>query len=244
MKTLFLCNNGDLLLEDNFNGTRNKIDTIKYYLDCPFKVEDGSTFEMLFNFVMAEVDLMDVIFHETMGNNLLSDFIDEWNKAPQSTQNSLSIDYLRIRKTIEYMEIDKNKGFVDIRVDFDGVGKGGMDYSLEFMTLNEMKKHIIYIDPKLHVKESLVKNDGDISYIGGDCIITLFEVIGTLLYEITFYGPPKERDKSKQKLIDTIDNKNLLGVLEVQLKEAVKIENYEEAANLRNLIEKYKKLGK
>jgi hypothetical protein len=81
------------------------------------------------------------------------------------------------------------------------------------------------------------------NYVGGDCILTLFEVIGTLLYEITFYGIPQDRDKTKQKLIDNIDNKNLLDVLKLQLEEAVRVENYEEAANLKSLIEKYERLG-
>jgi hypothetical protein len=139
--------------------------------------------------------------------------------------------------------MDKNKGFVDIRVDFDGVGSN-MDFSLEFMSLNEMKKYPIKIEGDLHVKESLYRKDGEDSYIGGNCVMTLFEVIGTLLYEITFYGAPVERDNAKQKLIDNIDNNNLLEVLEMQLEEAVKIENYEEAANLKTLIEKYKNLGK
>jgi hypothetical protein len=104
-----------------------------------------------------------------------------------------------------------------------------------------MKKFPIIIEDKLHVKEALLEETSN--YIGGDCIMTLFEVVGTLLYEITFYGTPPERDNTKQKLIDTIDSKNLLEVLKRQLEEAVEVENYEEAANLRNLIAKYERLG-
>ena len=244
MKTIFLDRKGDLYLEDNFNGSQKKVDTIKYYMDCPLKLGDGATFEHLFNHIIAEVEIIDIIFNETMGDNKLSDYIDEWNKPFITTKTGLDIDYIRFRKVLEYLEMDRNKGFVDIRIDFDGVGKNeGADYSLEFMSLPEMKKHPIKIETDLYVKESLHRKDGDDSYIGGDCVVTLFEVIGTLLYEITFYGPPSVRDKAKQKLIDNIDNNNLLNVLQMQLDEAVKIENYEEAASLKNLIEKYKNLG-
>lgn len=243
MKTILLDVKGDLYLEDSFNGSQIIVDTIKYYLDCPFNIEDGATFESLFNQIIAESDIIDVIFKETMGGVSIKSFMDEWEK-PFISSNTLDIEHLRLRKTLEYLEMDSNKGYVDIRIDFDGVGKNnGMDYSLEFMSLPEMKKYPIILDTKLHVKESLHKKGGEDSYISGDCTMTLFEVIGTLLYEITFYGVPQERDKTKQKLIDTIDNKNLLDVLELQLNEAIKIENYEEAANLKNLIDKYKNIG-
>jgi hypothetical protein len=244
MKTILLDEKGDLFLEDNFNGSQVKVETIKYYLDCPFKIEKGATFEHLFNHIFAESPIIDVIFKETMGDVSITSFVDEWNK-PYIISNSLGIDYLRLRKTLEYMETDNNKGFVDIRIDFEGVGKNnGMEYSLEFMSLPEMKKFPIVLDDTLLVKESLQRKDGEESYVGGDCTMTLFEVIGTLLYEITFYGIPQERDDTKQKLIDTIDSKNLLDVLKLQLDEAVKVENYEEAANIKNLIEKYENLGK
>jgi hypothetical protein len=240
MKTILLDRKGDLYLEDNFNGSKEKVDTIKYYMDCPLNIEDGATFEHLFNHIIAESEIIDIIFKETMGGVSITNFVDEWNK-PFITSNSLAIEHLRLRKTLEYLEMDKNKGFVDIRIDFEGVGNG-MDYSLEFMSLPEMKKYPLEIDNKLHVKE--VMNSENNNYVGGDCIMTLFEVIGTLLYEITFYGVPQDRDNTKQKLIDNIDNKNLLEVLKLQLDEAVRVENYEEAANLKSLIEKYERLGR
>lgn len=245
MKTIYLDKNGDLYLEDTFNGTQDKVDTIKYYLDCPLRLDVGVRFESLFNHIIMEYKLMDIIFSETMGPHNLESFIEEWEKPFNTTNNGLDIDFIRFRKVLEYIEIDKNNGFVDIRVDLDGVGENnGVDYSLEFMSLTEMKKYPITIDNIIHVKENLINNDKEVSYIGGDCIISLFEVIGTLLYEITCYGAPNERDIAKQKLIETIDNKNLINVLELQMDEAVRVENYEEAANIRNLIDKYKQIGK
>ncbi len=242
MKTILLDRKGDLYIKDIFNGSEEKVDTIKYYMDCQLRIEDGATFEQLFKHIIAEVEIIDVIFSETMGENKLSNFIDEWNKPFTTTNNGLDIEYLRLRKVLEYLEVDKNKGFVDIRVDFEGVGSN-MDYGLEFMSLNEMKKFPIKLVDDLFVKESLHRKGGEISYVGGNCVMTLFEVIATLLYEVTFYNPPVEGGKSKQTLIENIDNHNLLEVLEFQLKEAVRIENYEEASNLKTLIDKYKNLG-
>ena len=214
MKTLYLNKKGDLYLEDTFNGTQKKVDTIKYYLDCPLRLGDGVTFETFFNYVIAEYKLMDIIFNETMGEYNLESFIEEWGKTFIKPYSSLEIDVIRFRKILEYIEVDKNKGFVDIRVDIDGVGKNnGVEYSLEFMSLSEMKKYPISVEDKIHIKRSLQKNDG-------------------------------ERDNTKQQLIDTIDNENLIGVLGLQLDEAVRTENYEEAANLKTLIEKCRQIGK
>ena len=244
MKTLYLNNKGEIYLEDSFNGSQEKVDTIKYYLDCPLIVESGVKFETLFNHIIMEYKLMDIIFSETMGSYNLESFIEEWGKPPKPNKMGFEIEYIRFRKVLEYIEVDDNKGFVDIRIELDGAGKNnGMDYSLEFMSLTEMKKYPVVIENILHVKENLLKKDGEESYIGGDCVTTLFEIIGTILYEITFYGPPDERDNAKQKLIETIDSKNLLDVLQLQLDEAIRVENYEEASNLRDLIDKYKNLG-
>jgi hypothetical protein len=239
MKNIFLNNKGELYLEDTLNGVKEKVDTIKYYMDCPFTIEEGVTFDKLFNLILAESEIIDIIFHETTNGISITNFIDEWN-VPFTNKNLLGIEYLRLRKTLEYLEMEKNKGFVDIRIDFDGVG-GNMDYSLEFMSLSEMKKLQIVVDNDLHVKEHLQNKSGEI-FIGGHCILTLFDIIGTILYEITFYGPPKQRDNTKQTLMDTIDNKNLLDVLKLQLDEAVRTENYEEASNLKILIDKYVKI--
>jgi hypothetical protein len=41
MKNILLDIRGDLYLEDNFNGSKEKVDTIKYYMDCPLSIEDG-----------------------------------------------------------------------------------------------------------------------------------------------------------------------------------------------------------
>ena len=132
--------------------------------------------------------------------------------------------------------------YKDIRIDFDGVNdQTGVIYSLEFMSIPEMKNIPVVIDNTLQVENNTKSTD--IEYPKSECVITLFDILGSILHEITFYGGPTQRDQTKQKIIDNIDSDNLLDVLKLQLDEAVKSENYEEAAELRNLIEKYKNMG-
>ena len=244
MKNLLLDINGELFLEDNFSGSVEKIETIKYHLDNHIKIDDGATFGHLFDQLMKDSDFIDILFGETMGGNSINIFRNEWEDTKVNLKkDDIGIDHIRIRKTLEYFEVDSNQGFSDIRIDFDGVNtETGIVYSLEFMSIAEMKNIPIVIDPLLNI-ENNTKNT-DIVYPKSECVITLFEILGSILHEITFYGSPDQRDQTKQKIIDNIDSSNLLDVLNLQLEEAIKTENYEEAAELRNLIEKYSKMGK
>jgi hypothetical protein len=243
MKNILLDVNGDIFLEDNFSGSIEKIDTLKYYLDYQLKIDDGATFGQLFDHIMNDADTLDIIFGETMGGNSLEIFREEWlNEKINIKREDLGIENIRIRKTIEYFEVDSNQGFSDIRIDFDGVNdQTGVIYSLEFMSIPEMKNIPVVIDNTLHVENNTKSTD--IEYPKSECVITLFDILGSILHEITFYGDPTQRDQTKQKIIDNIDSDNLLDVLKLQLDEAVKSENYEEAAELKNLIEKYKNMG-
>jgi hypothetical protein len=108
------------------------------------------------------------------------------------------------------------------------------------MTLNELKEYEIYLDENIHVLNEISDNDGDMDMKEGVCACTLFEVIGTILYEITFYGNPFKRDKSKQMLIDSVDSKNIISVLEMQLEEALKIEDYKDCKRIQNMIDEIK----
>jgi hypothetical protein len=115
MKNILLDVNGDLFLEDNFSGSVEKIDTLKYYLDYQLKIDDGATFGQLFNHIMNDADTLDVIFGETMGGNSLEIFREEWsNEKINIKKEDLGIEHIRIRKSIEYFEVDSSKGLLII----------------------------------------------------------------------------------------------------------------------------------
>lgn len=244
MKNILLDANGNLFIEDSFSGMVEKIESFKNYLDSQIKVEDGATFGHLFEYVMKDSEFINIVFGETMGGYPLEIFKNEWEDTKiDSRKNYGGIEFIRIRKTLEYFEVDSNQGFSDIRIDFDGINnETGVVYSLEFMSLPEMKNIPIIIDPILHI-ENNTKNT-DIDYPKSECVMTLFEILGSILHEITFYGTPTQRDQTKQKIIDNIASDNLLEVLNLQLQEALKNENYEEAIEIRNLIEQYKNMKK
>ena len=65
------------------------------------------------------------------------------DKSLMITSKSLSkdkgIQYLKAYKIFDYIELSEEKDFIDIRVDFDGIGNEEQLYNLEFIPLNDLK---------------------------------------------------------------------------------------------------------
>ena len=55
-----------------------KVDTLKYYLDCPVMLEEGITFGTFFNHIFKEKDFLNIVFKETMGESNIDKFLMEW----------------------------------------------------------------------------------------------------------------------------------------------------------------------
>jgi hypothetical protein len=243
MNTIFFGKDGNIYITDKITGEKTRIYTIKYYLDCPVKIEEGTTFKQFFQHIIDEVDFIDVVYRETMGDTELSSFVNEWNNGV-TTDYLSEIYQLRLRKTLQNIPYERDKNFVDVRIDFDGVGKNSSDiFSLEFMSLNDLKTYEIVLEDTIHIVNEITDNEGEFIIKKGNCVSTLFEIIGTILYEVTFYGDPQRREKSKQMLIDTVSSNNILSILEKQLEDATKKEDYEECRKITNMINKMKGLN-
>ena len=68
----------------------------------------------------------------------------------------------------------------------------------------------------------------------------LFELISTILYIITIHNTPEGRKSAKEKFISILGNTNLVDMLEEQKEEAVETQNYEEAAQLKKILDRLK----
>lgn len=240
MNTIFFSKDGKLYLIDKATGEKTEVYSIKHYLDCPVKIEDGTKFKQFFQHIINEVSFIDIVYKETTGDTDLSSFVDEWNKG-EITDYLSDIYQLRLRKTLQNIPYNGDKNFIDVRIDFEGVGKDRSNiFSLEFMSLNDLKNYEIFLDEKIHIVNEITDNEGELIIKKGNCVCTLFEIIGTILYEVTFYGDPARREKSKQMLIDTVSSNNILYILNKQLEIAVEDEDYKEAQRIKTMINKIK----
>jgi len=79
------------------------------------------------------------------------------------------------------------------------------------------------------------------AFIMGATSITVYDVVKSILLEISCYGSPEEKEKKKKEEIEKFSAENILDVLEARLKETVDGEEYEEAANIKRTIDNLKR---
>ena len=236
MRTLLFKKSGDIILEDKFTEKKEKISTLKHYLDCPVFIEKGVTFETFFNHIIKEKDFFNDIFKETMGDSSLDNFIEEWG-LPIENLNS-DINYIKLYKVFDYIELPENESFVDIRINFDGVGKNGEIYNIEFTPLNVLKKIPLKLLQNISIHRTVSNLKGEELFFKGRSYTLLFELVGSIVYIITTHNTPQERNSAKKKFIHIINDSNIIDILERQKEESIENQNYEEASHIEKILDR------
>jgi hypothetical protein len=238
MRALIFTKEGKVFLEDNFNKKREEIEHLKNVLDCPVVMEDGVLFDHIFDMIMKDKDYFNVVFGETIGEGLLDNFVEEWNNEKEPLSNKMS--FLKAYKVFDYIELPDHKGFVDIRVNFDGMNEQGDVFNLEFIKLNQLKGIPLKLSNNISIHRTVSNLKGEELFFKGESFVILFELIGTILYIITTHVSPEKRERAKKKFIEVISNTNIIEILEQQKDEAVEDQNYEEAAYLKRVLDRLK----
>lgn len=238
MRTILFKKNGSLHLVDKVSKEVEKVDTIINYLDCPVQLEDGITFKTFFNHVIKEKESLNIIFKETMKGSSLDLFLDEWDKKGKTVNPTKGIQHLKAYKIFDYIQLNEEKDFIDIRVDFDGIGNEDQLYNLEFIPLNELKNIPIVIANNMSIYRTVSNLKGEELFFRGNSFVLLFELLGTILYVLTIHKDPKGRNSAKEKFIQILGNTNIIDMLEEQKEEAVEIQNFEEAAQLKKILDR------
>ena len=238
MRTILFKKNGSLHLVDKVSKEVEKVDTIINYLDCPVELEEGITFKTFFNHLIKEKESLNIIFKETMKGSSLDLFLDEWDKKGKSISPEKGIQYLKAYKIFDYIQLNGEKDFIDIRVDFDGIGNEEQLYNLEFIPLNELKNIPIVISNNMSIYRTVSNLKGEELFFRGNSFVLLFELLGTILYVLTIHKDPKGRNSAKEKFIQILGNTNIIDMLEEQKEEAVEIQNFEEASQLKKILDR------
>lgn len=238
MRALIFTKEGKIFLEDTFNKKREEINHLKNVLDCPVIMEDGVLFDHIFNMIMKDKDYFNIVFGETIGEGLLDNFVEEWNNEKEPLTNKMS--FLKAYKVFDYIELPDHKGFVDIRVNFDGMNEQGDVFNLEFIKLNQLKGVPLILSNNISIHRTVSNLKGEELFFKGESFVILFELIGTILYIISTHVSPQKREAAKNKFIEVISNTNIIEILEQQKNEAVEDQNYEEAAYLKRVLDRLK----
>ena len=217
-----------IIYSNHFNSecdeyVRKEVEFLYPYLEETVELSNDFIFEDLFKIIEKEVDIFDMIFSSCLGHYPLQLWIDEIKK-PGSKKDD-EIDYLEIHRWGEYWDW----GDIDLSIGISGIGKKEDDpsYGVGFTPLNELKylplrlnedfeisemkipsnsiMHIARLLKKVGIPVGKWDNPSPRVYVKGKVEFTVYELISSILNEISFYGDPTERDGKLAGLKEMVD---------------------------------------
>lgn len=203
---------------------RREVDHLYLYLNERVELGKDFTFGDLFNHIERDKKTFDLIFSSCLGHYPLQLWLDEIKKPGPEEDDE--IDYLEIRRYGEYWDW----GDIDISIGISGVGKkeDGPSYGIGFTSLNELKHLSLRLNEDFEISEIITSsrivtflarwlkkigvplgrwdNPFNRTYVKGKVEFTVYELITTVLHEISFYGSPEEREKTIGEISENVED--------------------------------------
>ncbi len=167
------------------------------YLNEVIEIEDDVIFKDFFDHIMRQKGKYSSIFTSHLGHYKLNKWEEEWNRI---SENSFDGDDYKMTavgicwhgESWNYEGEDE----ITISPEFHGTGidkESGkeMGLSVEFTPINELKQYPFKLDTQLNVYS--LQKDSKI-LLSGKKYFTVYEVISTVLFEISFSGSPEQRN--------------------------------------------------
>jgi len=158
------------------------------------------TFRDFFNHLLREKKDINKMFFSTMRGCRIDDYVNDIN-TPKKQKKDTEITSVQVGWRIE---VDKNE--LEITTGFHGVDKkgGNRESAVETAYGMSMTPLYVYADMPFRLNRSFIIEDYQQKTIKkvlkSEKSFTVFEVINAVLYEITWDGTPKERDKRSKEL--------------------------------------------
>jgi hypothetical protein len=193
------------------------------FLSHTIKFEDNITFEDFFKYIIKDTKSYSMVFSSHLGHFDLKDWEEEW-------RTPIDLDYIYVKWIAEYTDWSKRVGKhefggikyeitdthkeIEIHVDFSGWGKMkkseyGNDtsdelvevsFAIEMTPINQLKA----LPFKLNEDFQLYELTDSKILVNGIKEFTVYDVIGSVLYEISFAGPPEEREVELSKIKESL----------------------------------------
>lgn len=212
------------------------------YLNEAIEFEGGLTFETFMQHIFNHEDIYSMVFASHLGHYPLHSWKEEFYKDYEKDNDAVDIEYLEVMHA--YIEINMSGpnqfGIteVDIYHEFHGVGSWGKDengketiggIAVEFTPLNELKNYELKLNNQVKFL--------DLNTFDEICTMehyfTVYDVISTILYEISWSGSPRERDKKSKEILSEIKK--------AEKSETRYLSHDEVFSNLEKRIEEFKK---
>ena len=194
--------NGNIIHTDGIykDAKEKKVKDFIPYLREEMIIEEGTTFETLFNIIMKDIDGYSFVFSSHLGHYPLSSWKDEWAKkdVPKENDEMYAIE-------IGWLGYDRFDPDEDCFTNpyFDGVGTYDgreQNFGIEYTPIHELKHYPMRLSKKFVFRDNNFKEEFAVN-MG----LTVYDVIGAILYEISWSGDPSARDKTKDRILADID---------------------------------------
>jgi hypothetical protein len=206
-----------------YTSHRNKkikvpADVLFNYLGDTVVLDKSVTFETIMEILHVNDALTNIVFGSTLGNYDFDVFYKDYLKLmPESGKNDYKSEFLEIYYYPDLFKYEKNQRFeLNHTWDLHLIKtKEDISYSISLVSLCELKKHPIKIkydvdiiphDSTKKITTKLLTTPLLKTTLGA---VKLFDVLWSILYEISWHGAPDSRDAFRKDLTDRVyDIKN------------------------------------
>ncbi|HAN78052.1 MAG TPA: hypothetical protein DCQ31_09910, partial [Bacteroidales bacterium] len=184
-----------LYFEDNNSSKFQNLTKIKGGLfkkmNDTVEIAENVTFDDFFKFLIKEKELVEIIFQSSLYGVPFIELIKDFRKKPKDT------------KDMEFIQISWNITIdVELKIEpiFEGCGKhdnGNMlKFALELSPICELKDYFFKLNDSFEISQFDFTDKKERIIFESTKKFTLYEIISTILSELTFYGSPTTRNQT------------------------------------------------
>ena len=171
-------------------------DIIKF-LSEDVELGENLKFKRLFDIVSENVEMFNEIFYSSLGGYALGPFLQEIENNPTEIINS---DFIEVS-----WSCDQYEEGLSIYPSLNGVSsKDNLSYSLDFVSLNNIKYLIVKLNKKVELFNYNKKKKEINTQNLGDKEFTLFELYHCIFNEISFNGGPQDKKERWSELEESL----------------------------------------
>lgn len=194
--------------------TKNKIfydnKEVKSFIPylCEFvELEKNFTLKHLFNFIERDAELINIIFASHLGRLSLQPFLNEIKKEPTRIDDDLKNIILERSAEIDNYE-NNDYPYIEETISVSSESKNKfkhMNYGIEYVPLNNLKHLSIKLNKIFQIYDMTKDDKKDIVLLKAEKEYTMYEIIGEILYELSFAGEPEYRDEKFKEIKEEIN---------------------------------------
>lgn len=206
----------DCIIKDCLSNELNKISDkeLPKYLGNTIEIGEDVTFGRIFDLLILNREFLNTALYSFTYGYDIDFYIDEIYKDSEEVNSD--IEYYEVYRVFEHM-IDSsgeeyNEYYYGIHgVSFDENGRK-TNHALSFKPLCEIKNIPIRVNNELNITVDTGIKFNDVKTLSekyktlhkAQIPMTLFNFLGAIMFEMTFYGVPENRDIKKSELYDMV----------------------------------------